>query len=472
MKHPRTYGRAALAAFLLLPLLCAAPGAARAQDRDDATTPAAQTPTPTPTPRPATQQAGAAPARPDGAAAAVRAEREEEPTGFITGRVVGEGGEPLPGVVVFAVPRSSFVLASSRRVAPTEEDGSFRVTGLNPGLYSFSVTAPGYVGENDPQTGRPPGPFKPGDTAVIRAVKGGVITGKVTDQRGEPLVGIAVRAFRVRDFEGRSNLANFATEDRTDDRGVYRIYGLHPGFYTVMAGGSRQFGGPFPNVFDRDVPTFYPSGTRDTAAEITVRSGQETAGIDIRHREEQGHRVTGTVEVPATIQASEGSVSVSLSYPAGGPPAGMTFMSLNSESRAFSIEGVADGEYEVHATVGARAGMLGASQPQRVAVRGADLTGVKISLTPLGAISGKLVFEPASAADRGRAECKDLPASTPPQEVLLSARAERPAGGRATAATRAFRSSETSADADAAFTLGPLEAGRYHLSAAPSHGRS
>ena len=473
MKNPRTKGRAALAALLLALLLCAAHSPARAQDNDSTPPPPANRPTPPAAQQPAGQQrAGRPSAQPDGSADAARDAREEAPQGFIAGRVVGDGGEPLVGAVVFGVPRTIAGPVYTRRTATTEDDGSFRLQGMGPGLYNLSVSAPGYVGEVDPQTGRLPGPYRPGDTVTLRMVKGGVVTGRVTGPQGEPVVGVAVRAFRLRDFDGRPGFANFAPEDKTDDRGVYRIYGLNPGVYTVMAGGSGPFGGPFPTVFDRDVPTFYPSGTRDTAAEVAVRSGQEASGIDIRYREEQGRRVTGTVEVAATIPASEGTVSVSLSYPSGGPPAGTAYMSLKSETRVFSIEGVADGEYDAQATVGGRGGFLGASQPQRITVRGVDLTGVKLSVTPLATISGKLVFEPLAAADRARPECKALPATTPPpQEVSVSARAERAAGERPTPIPRSFRSADATPDADGTFTLRNLEGGRYRLAASPSDER-
>ena len=32
----------------------------------------------------------------------------------------------------------------------------------------------------------------------------------------------------------------------------------------------------------RDAPTYYPSATRDTAAEVSLRGGEESSGIDIR----------------------------------------------------------------------------------------------------------------------------------------------------------------------------------------------
>jgi len=46
------------------------------------------------------------------------------------------------------------------------------------------------------------------------------------------------------------------------------------------------------NSFANDAMTFAPASTRDTAAEIVVRSDQE-ATADIRYRAEPGHAVSG-----------------------------------------------------------------------------------------------------------------------------------------------------------------------------------
>ena len=54
--------------------------------------------------------------------------------------------------------------------------------------------------------------------------------------------------------------------------------------------------------FDADVPTYAPASTRDEAAEITVRGGEETSNVDIRYRGEPGRIVSGTVTGPATDQ--------------------------------------------------------------------------------------------------------------------------------------------------------------------------
>ena len=55
----------------------------------------------------------------------------------------------------------------------------------------------------------------------------------------------------------------------------------------VSAGGII-FNQPFQfNPYDSDVPTYSPSSTRDNAAEVSVRSGEET-NADIRYRGEPG----------------------------------------------------------------------------------------------------------------------------------------------------------------------------------------
>src|SRR6185503_6124494 len=117
-------------------------------------------------------------------------------------------------------------------------------------------------------------------------------TGTVTNSLGEPVIAVRVRATMVRDPRGETPRSLFTTEQPTDDRGIYRIYGLRPGTYIVSAGGTGF--APSFNPYESDVPTFAPSSTRDTAAEVVVRSGEDST-IDIRYRGEPGHTISGTV---------------------------------------------------------------------------------------------------------------------------------------------------------------------------------
>ncbi len=408
------------------------------------------------------------PARPQSAAQDGASKPARRTLGKIKGRVVGDAGEPLSGVVVFASSRgfgANSYRYDTRASATSDDEGNFTIGGLEAGLYALSATMPGYVSESDPMTGRAEEIYRPGDAATLRLVKGGVITGSVTDAQGQPLVATSVRAYRVRDLDGRATDApyNFSLDGRTDDRGVYRIYGLRPGVYVVAAGGNAfvSFGPASPYG---DVPTFYPASTRDTAAEVTVRAGQDTAGVDIHFREyQQGHRITGRVEMPNA--QGEAAAGVSLVYASSGIQAGNVVVMSNSPDHSFSLDAVPDGDYDVQATMGNRDGLAGASAPQRVSVRGGDVTGLRLSITPLASVSGTLVIEPAPDALLASDACKGIRASLLPQETLISIVPDRPSKGGPFSRISALR--ESTPDASGAFLLRNLEAGRYRLSPRP-----
>ncbi|MDT7690544.1 MAG: hypothetical protein QOE46_3303 [Acidobacteriota bacterium] len=384
----------------------------------------------------------------------------------ITGRVVGDAGEPIPGISVSALSRSAGRMPRSPRTVTADEGGNFQFTGLDPGLYTLSAGLPGYVLEVDPLTGRPGSTYRPGDTAIVRLTKGGVVTGTVADQQGEPVVAVSVRALRVHDLDGRAPQTPFpyTADDRTDDRGVYRIYGLQPGLYVVFAGGYSNAAFGLGTPYAGDVPTFYPSGTRDTANEVAVRAGQETAGIDIRYREEQGHRVTGTVDATDAAPGDYGA-GIVLTYASTGMPAGSTGLGLNSSpDRSFSIEGVADGDYDVQVTAGGREGLTGASTPLRVSVRGADVTGLRLSVKPLASLSGTLVVEPAPEDVRALEACKSVRSRQLPQETLITVAPDHAKAAANHPFSRLTIPHDTTPDEAGAFSLRALEPGRYRLS--------
>jgi hypothetical protein len=387
---------------------------------------------------------------------------------FLAGRVVGESGEPLSDVPVALGHRTAGPrYGPSPYAGVTDEGGNFRFEGLDPGLYEVFASLPGFVNETDMMTGRSPGPYRPGDNVTVRLVKGGVVTGTVTDQQGQPLASLSVRAVRVRDLDGGQPANPFpaTSEDRTDDRGVYRIYGLRPGLYVVYAGGYT--GAPFAFAAGYgDVATFYPSGTRDTAAEVAVRAGQEVGGLDIRMRDDPGRRVSGTVE-SSTGAFGEMAVGVNLTYASTAMTAATAFLNPNNAGdRTFYMEGVADGEYDLQVTVSGRDGLTLASAPQRVSVRGADVTGLRLTLTPLASASGTVRFEPAAEAGRPAPEaCKAVRATQLPQETLITASPAAPTRAKpGSVFSRIAVPQLATPDAAGAFTVRALEAGRYRLS--------
>jgi hypothetical protein len=300
----------------------------------------------------------------------------------------------------------------------TDADGRFELKNLRPAAYNVQVLAPGYVAL--PQAGAEFGAFRyyrVGETANITMVKGGVITGTVTNASGEPLVAASVRAVRVRKATERSaNLFNFTPPRMTDDRGVYRLYGLEPGVYVIATGGNGPTYGVL-NAYDGDAPTYYPSATRDTAAELTVHAGEELTGIDVRYRGERGHSVSGFV-TGASGEADSKliGISVTLSQASSGTMEASAFVTGQSSDRAFALSGVADGDYILMGVRGIPGTMEVSMASRRVSVRGTDVTGLELKLEPQGAVSGNVVLDAPP-----KVECKNQRASSL-EEIIITAR--------------------------------------------------
>lgn len=345
----------------------------------------AQTPPPPPAPPPITMSI-ASPTTPPGKAWTGK-------RGTITGRVISEDGQPFANIGVSMA--SIDGERSARRMLTTDDEGTFKANDLPAGAYRIFAFAPGYVSSDgnvlDGLSARAKS-YRLGESATVTLVKGGVITGKATDSRGQPLVAARVSAQRVRDSEGRPINSGGGGSGITDDRGVYRIFGLLSGSYLVMTDGS---GDSLTNA--REVATYYPSATRDTAQEVVVIVGTEVQGIDISHRGELGHVVSGTVKGYTESRSGIGyGVSIELVQLATGARVASTNLNAMSGS-GFALSGVPDGEYEVIAYQGGVAGnnemSFGMSTPRRVTVKGNDVTGIELRLVGLGALAGRIAVE-------------------------------------------------------------------------------
>ena len=128
------------------------------------------------------------------------------------------------------------------RTAMTDDSGKFAFIALPAGRYTLTAAKPGHVsvsyGQRRPGPGRPGTPIQLADgqklQVSLQIPRGGVITGTVLDESGDAIPGTPVRALRYAMQSGARVLQQGGTGS-TDDRGVYRIYGLQPGEYIVAA---------------------------------------------------------------------------------------------------------------------------------------------------------------------------------------------------------------------------------------------
>jgi hypothetical protein len=256
---------------------------------------------------------------------------------------------------------------------------------------------------------------------------------------------------------GRSStnrFSGFFPERMTDDRGIYRIYGLPPGAYQVSAGGSQRF--MLTNPYENDAPTFFPSSTRDTAAEVPVRGGEEAANIDIRYRGERGRTISGTVSGFVETKMPTG-VAITLRLAAGGGFEGTTFVMAGGKP-SFALNGVSDGEYELAAQQWGGANDSAASLPKRIKIKGADVTGVELVLSPLSSIAGRVQLDAPP-----KETCADARGGTLLETAINARRDEKnqPAG----ASRLQFFSASGSIPSDQGeFRIPNLSAGTYRLS--------
>ncbi|MCI0662911.1 MAG: carboxypeptidase-like regulatory domain-containing protein [Acidobacteria bacterium] len=313
----------------------------------------------------------------------------------ISGRVVSDGGNALAGVSVYLTPVGGTRSGSPRRTT-SDGEGNFTFSGLTQNSYLIrALNSQGYIPK--PITASEAGNrgiFRPGENVTLTMIKGGVITGRVVSPEGDPVIGVEVRAVMVRDQNGRATRAVVSGGQRyTNDLGIYRIYGLMPGSYIVAANPSesptRQS-----SLYNGEIAVYHPSSTRESADEVAVDSGSELTGIDIRYRGEFGHTISGTIS-GLVDSGSSYYTSVILYYAAGSVHVGST--SVTPGSTRFQFHGLHDGEFIL---IARRVGPeeIGAVSPaRRVSIKGADVTGINLPLSPLATVDGKIILEKAAA---------------------------------------------------------------------------
>ncbi|HEX8131317.1 MAG TPA: carboxypeptidase-like regulatory domain-containing protein [Pyrinomonadaceae bacterium] len=409
---------------------------------------------------------------PQSPATSVEDARQGGRDAIIKGRIVaseGNFGIANARVVARAVGASG---ASSLRTATTDDEGNFQLTDLRLANYLIRIAAPGYIPE--PATATPATFYRPGDTVMLRMVKGGVITGRVLNTNGDPMALARVRALRVRDAEGRPvRDSNLARDWTTDDRGIYRLYGLEPGAYVVSASSTSMFRGASGQSSltggqtGESAPTYHPSSSLDGATHVRVYGSDETRGIDIRYRVERSYAVRGTVvarTAPGGAPSSRAVISVALTHAASGLTIGFAYPAPTG-GNTFNFVDIPDGVYELTAQTAPGTTDAAFALPQRITVRGADVPNVVLTLTPFGSVAGRVLLETTGTTEPIGA-CRDArPASL--EEIIISARREEADATKQLPSVASTLPVEAQPDARGEFVLTNMNAGRYSLDVRP-----
>ncbi len=320
----------------------------------------------------------------------------EKPSGVISGTISDETGAAVEDVEISINAVGSSKISAYFRDT-TDRAGKFRFENLKTRRYKIFVRVAGYVlpemFETSPERQKT---YRINQELNLTVRKGGVITGKVLDENGQPLIKLRVRAMRIRDEFGQKipaqEFEQYSLQHFTDDRGIYRIFGLTAGSYLIFIGGDHYFSER--NLKTKEgSPVYHPSDSVDTAREIRVGFGQEINSVDINFRLIQGFRVSGTILGAKPNAGNNGSVSISLVDAVNGVPIVQTQMTELDGKYAFQIEHIPDGEYEIRALQFNDGGIFSKNSLQKVKIKGADVSGLTINLKSLNSIEGKVSIE-------------------------------------------------------------------------------
>jgi hypothetical protein len=386
-------------------------------------------------------------ARTDNAPASVTA------TAALAGIVRNDEGAPVRAAIVTLAGGD---LAASRAVV-TDDDGRFAFERLPAGRFTLSAKKAAYVTMAY-------GATRPGRAGTAVAVaagqrvdvalalpRGGVITGRVVDATtGAPVPDVGVLATRT-DVAESTTGSPFVALPVTDDRGVFRLFGLTPGEYVIAVVPQQVVTGDIATRAESDVDAifaalqqrprnagttakpavtpiapkphtagyaaiYYPgTATRADAVHIHVAAGEERQGIDI------AMSIVRTATIEGVVSAPQGSLPpLSMVITSDEPSRGAVLFSVSSPvlvppgpDGRFRYTNVPPGRYTITARSGAASGRIGGpglrpatadqmSAPEvqwaatTVVVDGDDVTGLLLVLQPALKMTGRMITDEPS----------------------------------------------------------------------------
>jgi len=386
------------------------------------------------------------------------------------------------------------------RTTISDDAGRFAFNGLRAARYTIGGVKEGYVRGNYGaiRTGGPGASVALGDgqtltDIVLTLPRGATITGVLLDAEGRPIPGVSMRALRYSYTPGGERrlmpVSVTMAGHVTDDRGIYRIYGLAPGEYAIAAPVSlpQSAGTPIVALSEAEVrraldevrqaqrqqappvaeepaganvdasestavgyaPVFYPGTTlASQAALIPLAKGEERSGIDFQIQYVPMTTIHGSVFSP---QTPVDSVRIFLIATAD-----VTLSRDNNEARStlatgkgeFTFSNVAPGAYTIVAK-GSR--LLSPGAPVswatvEVLADGQSEPQVMLSLQSSLTVSGRISF----AGRTPPPDATDVRVTLVP---MLT-------GGQVSLATAPAR-----VDASGRFTITGVTAARYRLQA-------
>ena len=311
----------------------------------------------------------------------------------ISGKVTIKG-KGAAGITVGLRSADFGSLPTVRHKGTTDREGNYRITNVAPGNYQVMPAAPAFVISGEPE-GRSliVTEGEAVESVDFALTRGGVITGRVTDSEGRPLIEESIHiVFAETNNQMRPAYRGAVGVAQTDDRGIYRIFGIRQGKYIVAVGQSEDglSQGPQRSQYKQ---TFYPAVTDAAKAMvIDVTEGSEATNVDITVGRilatfaVSGRIVNGETEQPLPnarfgLQISNDGNSHSFSSSG----------SVSNSRGEFKLENVTPGKYALFVQPQAGNELVAEAVPFEVIDH--DVSGLVLKTSPGASVSGTIVLE-------------------------------------------------------------------------------
>jgi protocatechuate 3,4-dioxygenase beta subunit len=312
-------------------------------------------------------------------------------TASIRGRVVDATGKPLSRVEIRAGGPGN-----QQANGLTDGGGRYDLNDLPAGAYTVGAYKPNYVRTSWGET-RAEGPGKritvadgqKVDNINLTLVRGGVITGKIVDEFGDPVTDVTVSAMRYQYVQGSRRLMQ-SRGGPTNDIGEFRVYGLSPGQYYISAT-LRNFSiGTDTNDRTSYGATYYPgTGNVAEAQRLTIAAGQTATGINLTLLPIQTSKVSGVALDADGKPLLNAMVAV---MPKIGLGMAFTMSPVRPDGK-FTLSGMTPGEYTLRAN-----GANGEAAYNDVTVNSGDVNDVQLIAVKPSTIRGRIVFAESANA--------------------------------------------------------------------------
>ena len=325
-------------------------------------------------------------------------ETAKVPRGSISGRVTIKD-KGVPSVAIGWRKGDVYTPFEPYQKVTTDQDGFYRISKLAPGSYSIMASAPAFVVPGMMDRNKQKSVLVGEDENVeginFTLVRGSVITGRVTDADGRHVIEQQVNVYPAEMYEQRVQPTIYAVANvQTDDRGIYRVFGLNAGRYKVAVGRSDDELNVTYNQ-QRNISykqVFHPDTTDQAKATVVeVTEGGEANNIDITvGRVVQTFTATGLV-VDESGQPAP-NLRLGLQRQLGQRIEYMNSFGISNSRGEFIVEGLVPGKYGIFLLPSQSNGDL-RTEPFNFDVVDHDVGGLTVKLVKGATVTGTVIFE-------------------------------------------------------------------------------